>query len=45
MDDNYLKKSDEALARVNKILERMTLWGVVIALIAVGIWMAKGMFG
>ena len=45
MADDYLKKSDEALDRANKIkiLERATLWGVIIALIAVAIGITKGM--
>jgi len=45
MADDYQKKSDEALDRANKILERATLWGVIIALIAVSIWITKGMLG
>jgi hypothetical protein len=45
MVDDYVKKSDEALERASKILENATLWGVIIALIAVGIWVTKGMLG
>jgi hypothetical protein len=45
MADDYLKKLDEALERANKTLERATLWSVIIALIAVGIWVTKGMLG
>jgi hypothetical protein len=45
MADDYLKKSDEALERANKILKRATLWGVITALIAVAIWITKGMLG
>jgi uncharacterized membrane protein len=45
MADDYLKKSDEALERANKILERAILWGVIIALIALAIWITNGMLG
>jgi hypothetical protein len=43
--DDYVKKSDEALARVNEILEKAILWGVTIALIYVGICITKGLRG
>jgi len=43
--DDYVRKSDEALAKVNEILQKATFGGVIVALIAVGIWITEGLLG